>query len=300
VTAIPVGPTWTASMGLDARNGMGGVTVSYDAERTITEVFAGDRQGHLWRFDFTDGVPAGAKGFDGASTPLFRAMTGTKPQPISAAPRLAAHPLGGRYVLFGTGKLHDVGDSGVVDAQGIYGVWLKDGTTSQIAASQVQTLSVSTSSGTRSFSISGIDWRTKLGWTVPLTGGERVISDPSLDLGTMTIASFKPDGSESCDGGGTSYMYRFDFATGNVTGAQVVGVVGAITPLTSIPTTARTQSRVDPRTVVTGFATGNPNAPQGSQAQCRVYSSSIQGRPNVIAQNCPGFTPLRVWRQPVR
>ena len=104
----------------------------------------------------------------------------------------------------------------------------------------------------------------------------------------------------TCDGGGTSYMYRFNFATGTVTGVQVTGVVGALTPLTTIPTSARTAVTVDPRSVITGWAGGGAGQPQGSAAQCTVYSASIQGRPSVIAQACPGFTPLRVWRQPMR
>jgi type IV pilus assembly protein PilY1 len=300
LTTIPVGPSWTAADGLAARNGMGGVTVSYDAQRTITGVYAGDRQGNLWRFDFSASVPTVAKGFDNTNSPLFTASVGTRRLPISAAPRLVAHPLGGMYVIFGTGKLHDVDDGLVTDSQGIYGLWLKpDRTTKALTTDMAAIAMTSPSSTSRTFSLSGIDWTTKMGWVVSLTGGERIISDPSSDLGSLSISSFTPVSSTSCEGGGTSFVYRFDYATGTVTGAAVSGVVGALTPLITLPTSTRTKASVDPRTMMTGSTTDAVGNPQ-SRAQCRLYSTSIQGRPNVIAQNCSGFSPLRVWRQPVR
>jgi type IV pilus assembly protein PilY1 len=304
VDAVPVGPTWTAAMGAGARNGMGGITVAYDAQRNVKEVFAGDRQGNLWRFDLTNGVPTGAKGFGGANAPLFTATDGGGARrPISAAPRLALHPRSGLYVIFGTGKLHDDGDSFSNDIQAIYGIWLKQDHGATIGASQIASVSMSTDAdGVRSFSLSGTDWSTKLGWQVPLPAGERIISDPSADLGTMTIASFKPGASgDPCDGGGSSYLYRFDYSTGSVVGIPASGVVGAITPLVALPSHARTLATSDLRSVLER----QPGDPVGggagrSSAQCRLYSTSIQGRPNVIAQNCPGMSPVRVWRQGTR
>ena len=52
---------------------------------------------------------------------------------------------------------------------------------------------------------------------------------------------------------------------------------------------------------VAGLRSGEPDGGAGrSSSQCRMYSTSIQGRPNVIAQNCPGMGPLRVWRSATR
>jgi hypothetical protein len=100
-----------------------------------------------------------------------------------------------------------------------------------------------------------------------------------------------------------SYVYRFDFATGTVTGALVTGVVGAVTPLTIAPTaiTRSTGTGVNIGAALSGTG-GAPGSiiPPGSSSQCRLYSTSIQGRPNVIAVNCPNFAPMRVWRQQVR
>jgi type IV pilus assembly protein PilY1 len=300
LTSIPVGPNWSAADGLEARNGMGGVTVSYDAQRTITGVYAGDRQGNLWRFDFSSNVPTGAKGFDNTNSPLFTASVGARRLPISAAPRLVAHPKGGMYVVFGTGKLHDQDDSLVTDSQALYGLWLKPDRTTQALTTDMASISMtSPSADSRTFSLAGIDWATKMGWMVSLTGGERIISDPSSDLGSLSISSFKPVTSTSCEGGGTSFVYRFDYATGTVTGSAVSGVVGALTPLVTLPTSIRDKSSVNPQTMMTGSPTDAVGNPQSS-SQCLMYSTSIQGRPNVIAQNCSGFSPIRVWRQSVR
>ena len=304
LTTIPVGPTWTPNMGLDARNGMGGITVSYDPQRNIKGVYGGDRQGNLWRFDFSDGVPIGAKGFNGSNVALFTATgpaPANKPRPITAAPRLVLHPRGGFYIIFGTGKLYDEGDPANVDSQAIYGLWEKPDHAAAITASQVANLSMSTGVGDlRSFSVGAVDWGTKLGWSVTLTGGERIISDPASDLGTMSIASFIPGGAgDPCVGGGTSYLYRFDYTTGDVVGTPTSGVVGQITPLVAIASVTRLQSGINLGETMKGPPSGEPGS-GGSRAQCTLYSTSIQGRPKLVDENCPGMTPMRVWRQPTR
>ena len=303
IKEIPVGPTWYDDSGNAARNGMGGITVMYDSERNIKLVYGGDRQGNLWRFDFSSGIPAGAKGF-GNDKALF--STGTSTRPISAAPRLVPHPLGGMLIVFGTGKLHDITDGTDTASQGIYAIWDKpqytDGT---VANSKVESLTVKTADATRTINTK-VDWNDKMmGWSAELTGGERIISDPTADTGSLTVTSYAPSAAlDPCNGGGVSYIYRFNFATGIITGVQVTGVVGAVTPLTVAPqVTARSES--DGVNISAGISaakggTGTTTPSPGTTSQCRLYSTSIQGRPNVIAVNCPNFAPMRVWRQPVR
>jgi type IV pilus assembly protein PilY1 len=302
LTAIPVGPVWN---GIDqaARNGMGGVTVAYDPQRNLSAVYAGDRQGNLWRFDFSDGVPSAAKGFGGANAPLFTAVDGTVRRPISAAPRLALHPRGGRYIVFGTGKLHDEGDAYDTSSQAIYALWEKPGHGAAITASQISAVSVSTGSGgERSFSVNTVDWSTRLGWSAPLTGGERIVSDPSAELGTLSIVSFKPGGGgDACAGGGESYLYRLNYASGTATGVAITGTVGAITPQVSLPSRQRTLSSVNLPSLMTGpGAGGGGTGGEAPASQCQLYLATIKGIPERVANACPGFSPLRAWRQPTR
>jgi type IV pilus assembly protein PilY1 len=307
MTSIPVGPTWTIASGDAGRNGMGGITVVYDSERNIKLVYGGDRQGNLWRFDFSSGTPAVAKGFDNTNTPLFTAVNNTVRRPISAAPRLVPHPLGGMLIIFGTGKLHDTTDGVDTASQGIYAIWDKPQYTgATIPSAQIKPLTVTGAAGSTRTIDTAVNWNSFMGWSAELTGGERIISDPTADIGSLTVTSYAPSAAlDPCNGGGVSYLYRFNFATGIITGSQVSGVVGAVTPLTIAPTST---SRTDANGVnissgissTTGNPPGTPVPPPGGGPQCRLYSTSIQGRPNAIAVNCPNFAPMRVWRQQVR
>jgi type IV pilus assembly protein PilY1 len=305
MSAIPVGagsPSTTDPDYLAKRNGMGGITVVYDNQRNINLVYGGDRQGSLWRFDFSSGTPDSAKAFGDAGSALF---TGTGTRPITAAPRLVPHPLGGMLIVFGTGKLHDNTDSTNVDEQAIYAVWDKPQYTSgTVTTAKLKALTVSTAGdGTRTID-TAVDWKTLMGWSIKLTGGERIISDPTADTGALTVTSYAPSAAlDPCNGGGVSYVYRFDFATGNIVGMQVTGVVGAVSPLTVAPGTVSrsTDTGINLGSAMSGSGGGSGfTLLSGSASQCRLYSTSIQGRPNVIAVNCPGFTPIRVWRQQVR
>ena len=67
-------------------------------------VYAGDLQGHLWKFDISAASDQRwGVAFHGA--PLFSAQRGGKPQPITVAPTLRLHPeAGALMVAFGTGQ----------------------------------------------------------------------------------------------------------------------------------------------------------------------------------------------------
>ena len=308
MTSIPVGPTWTTDSGDAGRNGMGGITVVHDSERNIKLVYGGDRQGNLWRFDFSSGTPA-VKGFQNDSTPLFTAVNGTVRRPISAAPRLVPHPLGGMLVIFGTGKLYDTTDNLDRASQGIYAIWDKPqytGSTITSAAGQIKQLKVTGDAGSTRTIDTAVDWDKFMGWSAQLTDGERVIADATAEAGSLTVTSYAPSAAlDACNGGGKSYVYRFSFATGIITGVPVTGVVGAVGPLTEPPTstTRSATGGVDISSGISGTGTGGtatPDRPPGSTSQCFLYSTNIQGRPNMIAVDCPNFAPMRVWRQQVR
>jgi type IV pilus assembly protein PilY1 len=311
-TAIPVGPTWSSTDGLAARNGMGPPTVRYDGQRNIMAVYAGDKRGNVWRFDFSAGIPSEASGFGGSTNPLatLTDASGNR-QPITAAPRLMQHPRGGLYIVLGTGKLIDVDDPISTATQGLWGIWERPGHDTTINRSVTTVISVSTAttsviSGTdtvtsvaRSFTTNGIPWGTRLAWTVDLPNGERVVADPSLDLGVLSIASFRPSSIEDpCQGGGVSNLYRFDLASGRVDITATNGMVGALTPVASITVTTRTRSSYDLPSAMRGGGAGVSGA--AGTATCTTYSNSIQGRPAVIARACPPFAPIRMWRQPLR
>lgn len=101
-----------------AGRGLGGVTLVRDARWRVVAAYAGDANGHLWRFDLR-GAPANWKVAYGQ--PLF---TTEHHRPIYGAPAWQAHPGGGTIVVVGTGMLLDDSDPGdTAQRESVYGIW---------------------------------------------------------------------------------------------------------------------------------------------------------------------------------
>ncbi len=98
-----------------AKAGLAQAAAVFDLTGAITELYAGDLQGQLWKFDLRAGNPADWGVFyrvSGAPAPLFTAVdaNGAR-QPITATPVIAFAPGGGYLLFFGTGKMIEVGDN---------------------------------------------------------------------------------------------------------------------------------------------------------------------------------------------
>jgi type IV pilus assembly protein PilY1 len=83
------------------------------------------------------------------------------------------------------------------------------------------------------------------GWFEDLPeSGERVNTDPELQLGTLVFTSNIPNNSSACSVGGTSYLNYVDYTSGlAVAGTSIVGVMlsnGTTTALASAPKLVRT------------------------------------------------------------
>jgi type IV pilus assembly protein PilY1 len=230
-------------------NGLGGVTPVYDANRNIIAIYAGDRLGRMWKFDLSSTNRSAW-----SSTQLFTATDpGGNRQPITAAPRIVPHPLGGRMVVFGTGRLSERNDISDLSQQTVYGVWEKN--TSSPATVNKSTLrqftlvdQVETTTNTRFRQLTGttsLNWGTDNGWYFNLlvgtdADGERVVASPTENFGFVNITSFEPstDG-DPCQGGGRSFFYRLDVA-----GSFSRAPFAPTGPITNLPNT------VAPNTVV--------------------------------------------------
>ncbi|MEM7217898.1 MAG: PilC/PilY family type IV pilus protein [Pseudomonadota bacterium] len=104
-------------------NGLGQPTViDQDLNGTADLVYAGDLQGHLWRFDISDTDPANwtvTKIF----TATFDGTTATR-QSITTAPVVTKLPdQVGFVVAFGTGSFITEADGLSTDIQSVYGIW---------------------------------------------------------------------------------------------------------------------------------------------------------------------------------
>ena len=227
-------------------NGLGGVRLVQDANKVIVGAYAGDLKGKMWRFDLSDAAP---NNWVALTNPLW---TGPTTQPITQAPALVPHPLGGSVVAFGTGKFYQDTDVSSTTTQAMYGVWdsVPFGTTTvtstwaltstdtlvlqtisaAIAGTKVITASdLTTSTTTISYyqvSRNPVNWGTvaapvKRGWYIQWpNSGQRVIYPPVVLKGRMVaVDSMTPISDVAADpclqsNRGKAWNYLIDAVTG--------------------------------------------------------------------------------------
>lgn len=184
-------------------NGLGGVAVLRDNAGFITNVYAGDMKGKLWKFDYDTSASSGFSISGGVA--MFEAISETYAiQPISQQPIIIPFSKGGHLVVVGTGALATETDANSTASQAVYVVWDKPGDTeTRPLVSQprwpspdlfvVRTLSelsgADVSAGTFYGSNgSTIDWESKRGWKLNLQGigvnGLRIAYPPQRVLTT--------------------------------------------------------------------------------------------------------------------
>lgn len=211
-------------------NGLGPVApVDFDGDRITDAVYAGDLEGNLWRFNISASNTsqwAVSQKSGNTVNPIFRAMVGTTPQPITSRPVVGNHPDGGYMVYFGTGSYFREGDNIVgtnPQLQRFYGV-RDSGATVTVADLQRQTIieqrNVDGFGPARWYSDNTVDYPTKKGWYLDLkfpadgsANGERVVSTPILRFGRIIFTSIIPS-SDPCDFGGTSWINEIDAVSG--------------------------------------------------------------------------------------
>ena len=194
---------------------------SASIDNTVSQVYAGDLDGNVWRFDLS-GESTGWK--VGKLAALIDAAGNA--QPVTTAPELATifeDSATYRFVYVGTGRY--LGDSDVTTtaAQTMYGLVDDLSATPLIASLRAnlrrQTLTVMTDPEYRvasaaKFKLSGQG--KKRGWYVDLpVSGERISTDPQLAFGALVFTSNVPS-LESCVPGGSSYFNVLDYRTGGL------------------------------------------------------------------------------------
>lgn len=180
VVDLETGAVTTLDVETSGLNGLGGVAVARNASGQITNLYAGDLKGNLWKFDYN--ASATSKFEVSGASAIFTAYNASSvPQPITQAPAIFKHSQGGNMLVFGTGKLFETTDPAVTTTQSIYGVWDKplDSIPRPLSRSLLapRTLSSATTSGF--YTLSGTaTTASQRGWYIdlsPLTTGGRVI-----------------------------------------------------------------------------------------------------------------------------
>lgn len=203
-----------------AANGLSNPGVVTGDIGEVLYMYAGDLQGNLWKFDFSDGVNASNVAnavfkSGGVARPIFTATDafGNR-QPITTAPLAVAANAKGFMVVVGTGKFMEPSDSSSTGVQGIYGIWDSLETTAanftvpknklfnRTAVEGTSTVSLGT--GTFVFGFSTGQYR---GWYFDLPGTrERISVEGDIGIGLVALNSTIPEGSCSGDGNGREYL----------------------------------------------------------------------------------------------
>jgi len=113
----------------NASNGLSGIaSVDVNQNGTVDLVYAGDRNGNLWKIDLTSSTPASwTAAFSGQ--PLFSATDSAgNRQQITTAPKVGSDPYGGYIITFGTGSWIDTTDTNpqsgsTFNTDTLYGIW---------------------------------------------------------------------------------------------------------------------------------------------------------------------------------
>lgn len=218
-----------------------------DTNNTVQAVYGGDLQGNLWRFDVNGDI--GASGYDAQRLVSVQDPSGNA-QPITAKPSVVTVS-GYPVVYFGAGKYLGVTDINNTQTESFYAAVDTLGSTALPTPRSTgsgfvqQTLTAGTcptgapvsicdpNQIVRTVTSNAVNIPTDKGWYLDfLTGGERVYTDPSIELGTLVFTTNVPSmNSASVCGdpstaGAKSFFYALDYKTGGaVSGSYGVGGV---------------------------------------------------------------------------
>ncbi len=216
-----------------------GVAVDALTNNTIDRLYGGDLLGNLWRFDINDTFPPAGK----EATKLASFIVSGTPQPITTAPEIGSFKtsLGAtKYIAFvGTGRYLGPSDLADTSQQSFYAIL--DGGASGVPAPVgdirnspscpvvKQTLQILDATH-RSTSQNTVNFNSDCAWYLDFnpsndSPGERVNVDPVLQLGVLAVATNVPEKSV-CTLGGTSWLYFFDFLTGEFVSTSTGNVAG--------------------------------------------------------------------------
>jgi type IV pilus assembly protein PilY1 len=245
-------------------NGLATATiVDTDGNGAGDTIYAGDYQGNLWKFVYTGSGWQIGNNAAGEQAPLFKAVDDAgHRQSITSGVYTVANPLGGTMVLFGTGRYLNTDDAdpdhleadgkALVDA--IYAIWDAPPTGGGSPCSQSpavpsrsnmqeQTITADNGSYLASsqtpFDFMCADDSGKMGWYLDMSyasgdddllNGDRVVSSPTVILGTLLVNTFQPTG-DTCEPGGKNYLMELDALTGAANFSEIVsGGGGAPVP----------------------------------------------------------------------
>lgn len=185
-------------------------------------IYAGDRQGNMWRFDLSSPNPTDWN-LATKRKILFTAVSGAgAAQSITTKPEVTFHPTdyATTLVYFGTGKYLEPGDVLSTTSESFYGIWDRNAAAPARASLLQQNMTTINSFGTtanyRVPTNFPIDWTIHKGWVIdfPVTK-ERAVGTPKLNNGVLLFSSFIPS-ADVCSFGGSGWLMAVDYRNGGL------------------------------------------------------------------------------------
>jgi type IV pilus assembly protein PilY1 len=204
-----------------------------DGNGTIEAVYAGDLQGHVWKFNLGS-ADKDSWSVANAGSALFTASNdGGGAQAITSGIVLARNPTTqATWMFFGTGRYLVATDTVDKSVQTMYGV-IDSGVTVQRTALTKRSILVSTSSSgyaVRGFQANAALPASSKGWYINLlvgttAEGERIVSTPQIQGSTLVATSIIPT-QAGCQSDGAGWVYALDAFTGTSTGTPYFDLNG--------------------------------------------------------------------------
>lgn len=175
-------------------------------DSTADSIYAGDLDGHLWRFDLT--------GTSGSypQPALLATLTDPSgyPQPVTTAPLIEVQPVTRlRTVLVGTGQLLSSFDFGITQTQTFYAI--TDGTAGAFNAS-AKTATRSSLKGVTDLTVGIAPSSTSPGWYYDIGGSMRVVVNPVAFNGVVAFSALATS-IDACSPSGQSSIFAVNFGT---------------------------------------------------------------------------------------
>lgn len=205
----------TGSGSSGSPNGLSSPTlIDTDVDGDVDYAYAGDIDGHLWKFDLS------------ANTATLL-LTTSPAQAITMAPGIKSHPSGGFMVTFATGRMFTNADETDNSTHYAYGIWDGAPAANDTLLNQTLTATEHTETGVevRSSTNNLPDWTAGAGhhkgWKTALpVGGERVVGDGAYVTGSVflflsTNPTINPTGTPP----GENWWMQLNALTGGDNGA---------------------------------------------------------------------------------
>ncbi|MDW8469906.1 MAG: PilC/PilY family type IV pilus protein [Burkholderiales bacterium] len=234
-------------------SGLGRINAWVDqatVNNTARAVYGGDLQGNVWRFQLEEQASPAIPRY--SVTKLATVYDpSNNPQPITAKPELA-EVAGKRVVVIGTGRFLGASDKTDNQRQSIYAIKddlagagdstpFNDPPQVNMTRSSPTTIPgfvrqelTENSTSTRIATNNPVDFTAHHGWFIDLPGGgsggeaaERVNIDPSVQLGTLVVASNVPS-NETCVAGGYGWVNFLNVASGATVATGVSGTPASV------------------------------------------------------------------------